>query len=349
MSNLDNTMKAVVYKAPREYTIMEVPIPQIKPNQLLMKVEACGVCRTDMHLHEGEFLAKYPFTNGHEFSGVVVEIGSEVKGFELGDRVVGDNTVLCGECYYCRQNKPLYCENFVSLGCNTDGGFAQYVAINYDKVFHISENLTFDEASFTEPLSCAIHGMDRIDVHTGDDVLIFGAGPTGILLTQLIKYGGAANVVVCASNQMKLDLIKKNGYADTVLMDRKDYSKHTKILHEKFEHGFDIVIDATGSTHVLENCFNFAKMGAKIVVYGVAGEEAKVNISPYTIFNREYTIIGCYAQTHCFDRAIKYLENKIVKVDDLITNYFTLDEYPDMLDMMINGKENIKIIIHPNE
>ncbi len=349
MSQSEKTMKAVVYTAPREFKVKEVPIPEIKPNQVLMKVESCGVCRTDIHLHEGEFLAEYPYTNGHEFAGIVVEIGSEVKGFKSGDRVVADNTVLCGECYYCRQNKPLYCENFVSLGCNTDGGFAQYVAVNYDKVFHFSEILSFDEASFTEPLACAIHGMDRVDVRTGDDVLIFGAGPTGILLTQLMKYGGAANVVVCASNEMKLDIIKKNSYADTVLMDRNDYSVHTKMLHDKFPHGFDIVIDATGSTKVLENCFNFAKMGAKIVVYGVAGEEDIAMINPYTIFNREYTIIGSYAQTHCFDRAIKYLENGIVKVDDLITNHLTLDEYPDMLDMMYHGKNNIKIIIHPNE
>lgn len=340
-------MKAVVYVAPKEFEVKEVPMPEIASNQVLIRVRACGVCRTDIHLHEGEFLAKYPYTNGHEFAGEIVEIGNAVKGFQVGDRVVADNTVLCGECYYCRRNQPLYCENFVSLGCNTDGGFAEYVKVNFDKVFHISDNLSFDQASFTEPTACAVHGMDMIDVKNGDDVLIFGAGPTGIILTQLIKNGGAGNVVVCASNQRKLDLVQRNGYAQTVNMDRKDYSKHTKELKKMFPHGFDIVIDATGSPRVLEQCFDFAKMGAKIVVYGVANESDKISVSPYQMFANEFKLIGSYAQTHCFDRAINFLEKGIVKVDDLITDRFDLDGYGDMLEKMYHGKDNIKIVINP--
>lgn len=340
-------MKAVVYTAPREFQVREVPKPVIAPNQVLIRVRSCGVCRTDMHLHEGEFLARYPYTNGHEFAGEIVEIGGQTHGFQIGDRVVADNTVLCGECYYCRRNQPLYCENFTSLGCNTDGGFAEYVKVNFDKVFHISDSLTFDQAAFTEPTACAVHGMDMIDVKCGDDVLIFGAGPTGIILTQLIQHGGAANVVVCASNQMKLDLVRRDGYAQTVKMDRNDYTKHTKVLQEKFPKGFDIVIDATGSPKVLQQCFNFGKMGAKIVVYGVANEADRIEVSPYVMFSREYKLIGSYAQTHCFDRAIKFLENGIVKVEDLITDRFDLDGYGAMLDKMYHGRDSIKMIIHP--
>ena len=340
-------MKAVVYTAPREFEVKEVPVPKIAPNQVLIRVRSCGVCRTDIHLQEGEFLAKYPFTNGHEFAGEIVEVGSETHGFKVGDRVVADNTVLCGECYYCRRNQPLFCENFVSLGCNTDGGFAEYVKVNYDKVFHISDSLPFDVAAFTEPTACAVHGMDVIDIKCGDDVLIFGAGPTGIILTQLIKHGGAGNVVVCASNQKKLDIIEKNGYAKTVKMDRNDYSKHTREIQEKYPLGFDVVIDATGSPKVLEQCFNFCKYGAKIVVYGVANMADKIQISPYLMFEREYKLIGSYAQTHCFDRAIKFLENGIVKVDDLVTDHFDLDGYGDMIEKMYHGKDNIKIIINP--
>jgi D-arabinitol dehydrogenase (NADP+) len=107
--------------------------------------------------------------------------------------VVGDNTVLCGECYYCRRDQPLYCENFYSLGVNGPGGFSESVLVNQDKVFPISDSLSFDEASFTEPTACAIHGMDMIDLSFGDDVLVFGSGPTGIILAQLLKAGGAAN------------------------------------------------------------------------------------------------------------------------------------------------------------
>lgn len=340
-------MKAVIYSEPRNYSVADIPKPQISENQLLIKVHSCGVCRTDIHLHEGEFLSSFPLVPGHEFAGEVVQVGSETHGFKVGDRVVADNTVLCGECYFCRRNQPLYCENFYSLGCNGPGGFAEFVKVNYDKVFHIGDELSYEAASFTEPTACAVHGMDMIDLKCGDDVLIFGAGPTGIILTQLIKHGGAGNVVVVASNPKKLDLISANGYAETIKMDRNDYSKHTAELKSRFPHGFDVVIDATGSPEVLEQSFNFAKKGAKIVVYGVAAESDTIKVSPYKMFANEYKLIGSYAQTHCFDRALMFLEKGIVKVEDLITDRFSLDEFPVMLDKMFNGKENIKILINP--
>lgn len=340
-------MKAIVYSAPREYELKDIPKPAIQPNQVLIRVAACGVCRTDMHIHEGDFISEFPLTPGHEFTGEIIEIGSQVYGFSLGDRVVADNTVLCGECYYCRRNQPLFCERFYSLGCNGPGGYAEYVAVNFDKVFHISDNLSYDQAIFSEPLACAIHGMDVIAPKCGDDVLVFGAGPTGILLTQLLKHGGAANVVVCASSQDKLDLIRKNGYAETVLMDRSDYSIHTGILKEKYPHGFDIVIDATGAPKVLEQCFNFPKKTGKIIIYGVCASDAKITISPYQIFSNELKVLGSFAQTHCFDRAVKYLETGVVKVDDLVAKHFTLEDFGEVMDTMVNGKGLLKLIVNP--
>ncbi len=342
-------MKAVVYHEPRNYEVLEIPKPEVKSNQVLIKVYSCGICRTDAHIHEGDFISRFPLTPGHEFAGVIVEVGDAVKGFAVGDRVTADNTVTCDDCYYCRKALPLFCENFYSLGCNGPGGFAEYVVVNSDKVFHISDNLTFDQACFSEPLACAIHGMDVIDVHCGDDVLIFGSGPTGILLTQLIKYGGAANVVVCAPSQEKLDLIEKNGYAKTVLMDKNDYSKHTKILKEMFPKGFDIVVDATGVPKVLEQCFNFPKQAGKIIVYGVAASDDTITVKPYQIFNSELKVLGSFAQVHCFDRAVKYLESGIIKVDDLATHHFDLEDFDKAMDQMLHGKGQLKIIVHPNK
>lgn len=340
-------MKAIVYNRPRDYELKEIAKPEVGANQILIKVAACGVCRTDMHIHEGDFISEFPLTPGHEFTGEVVEMGEEVYGFKLGDRVVGDNTVLCGECYYCRRNQPLFCENFYSLGCNGPGGFAEYVVVNFDKVFHISDNLSYDQAIFTEPLACAIHGMDVIDPKCGDDILIFGAGPTGILLTQLLKYGGAGNLVVCASSQGKLDIIEKNGYADTVLLDRNDYSKHTAQLKKRYPQGFDIVIDATGAERILEQCFDFPKKTGKIIVYGVCASDAKITISPYQIFSNELKVLGSFAQTHCYDRALKFLENGTVKVSDLVGEHYDLAEFDKAMDAMVNGKGLLKLIVTP--
>lgn len=131
------------------------------------------------------------------------------------------------------------------------------------------------------------------------------------------------------------------------MMDRNDYGKHTKLLKSRFPHGFDVVIDATGSAKVLQQCFNFAKRGAKIIVYGVCDENETITVNPYAMFEQEYKLIGSFAQTHCFDRALKYLELGIVKVDDIITHTFPLEKYDEALDLMLNGKTNIKIVMTP--
>lgn len=340
-------MKALVYSEPRKFSIQEVSNPECGENQVLIRVKVCGICKTDVHIHNGHFISQFPLTPGHEFTGVVDSVGQKVTTFKKGDRVVADNTVLCGECYYCRRNQPLYCENFYSLGVTGPGGFAEFVAVNQDKVFKIQDNLSFDVASFTEPTACAIHGMDMIDVQNGDNILMFGAGPTGIILAQLLKSGGAGNLVVAAPSKFKLDIVEGLGIADTVIMDRNDSSPHEKVIKKMFPKGFDIIIDATGASSVTESCFKYAKKGSKIVVYGVCDETDRISVSPYDIFANEYKLIGSFAQTHCFDRAINALEKGIVKVDNLVSHRFNLDSYAKGLETVMSGKQSVKVLINP--
>lgn len=340
-------MKALVYDAPKKFSIKEIDVPECGEDQVLIKVKACGICKTDVHIHNGSFISRFPLIPGHEFSGVVEEVGKNVTDFKKGDKVVGDNTVLCGECYYCRKNQPLYCENFYSLGVNGPGGFAEYIVVNKDKVFPIKSSLTFEEAAFTEPTACAIHGMDVIDVRPGDDVLMFGSGPTGIILAQLLKYGGAANVVVAAPTQFKLDIVKNMGIGETVKVDKQDSSVHEMKIKQMFPKGFDIVIDATGVGSVVEQCTKFTKYGAKVIIYGVCDENECIKVNPYEIFRKELKLIGSFAQTHCYDRALKYLENGIVKVDKLVTHNYSLSEYDKALNTVMSGKESIKVMINP--
>lgn len=221
-------MRAVVYTKPKKFTIEDVDLPICGKEQVLIKVRTCGICKTDVHIHNGKFISSFPLIPGHEFSGIVEETGSSVIDFKKGDQVVVDPTISCGDCYYCRKGQPLYCENFSALGVNRPGGFAEYVVADQNKVFPFEENLTFDEAAFAEPTACAVHGMDIIDVQLGDDVLMFGSGPTGIILAQLLKYNGAANIVVAAPTRFKLDLIEKLGIGKTIQVDRANYSVHQK-------------------------------------------------------------------------------------------------------------------------
>jgi D-arabinitol dehydrogenase (NADP+) len=340
-------VKAVVYRAPKKFSIEDIDMPAYGENQVLIRVKACGICKTDLHIHKGEFWAEFPLIPGHEFAGIVEKVGSKVKEFKTGDRVVANNWILCGKCNYCKEDKPLFCENPYAMGVNGPGGFAEYVVVNESMAFHISDNLSFDEAALTEPTACSIHGMDVIDVQCGDDVLIFGAGPTGIILAQLMKNCGAVKVVVAAPTKLKLDIIDKFKIGESILIDRDDRSKNEKIIKERYPQGFDIVVDATGSADIVEQCIKFTKRGAKVVIYGVCDVKDKITLSPYEIFEKELKIIGSYCQTHCFGRAVKYLENKIVKVDMLITHKFGLGDYGDALKIVMGESEKIKVVLNP--
>jgi D-arabinitol dehydrogenase (NADP+) len=188
--------------------------------------------------------------------------------------------------------------------------------------------------------------MDMIDVQCGDTVLMFGAGPTGIILAQLLKHGGAGKVVVAAPSQFKLDILGKMGM-QTVQIKRDDDSASFEEIMSHSPKGYDIIIDATGASSITQQCFKYAKKGSKIVIYGVCDSADKIEVSPYDIFSNEYKIIGSFAQTHCFDRAVNALETGIVKVKDLISHKFSLDDYAKGLDAVISGKESIKVVIYP--
>ncbi len=341
----EQTMKAVVYTAPGRFEIADVPVPEPADDEALIRVRACGLCRTDMHIHLGHFISEFPLTNGHEFAGEIAAVGSGAGDLAVGDRVVADNTELCGHCFFCRRDQPLYCENFTSHGCNCAGGFAEYVAIKAEKIFTL-DTLGFREAVMAEPTACAIHGADRIAAGPGSDVLLFGAGPTGLILAQLLKANGAARLVVAAPPGRKLDLAARLAADETVEIDRQDHEKHRSRIRDRWPRGFDVVVEATGSAAMFEDCFHYTRRGSRVIAYGVYDSQAKVSVSPYDLFYNEITVVGSFAQTHCFDRALAYLESGTVKVDDIVDQQLPLTDYARALEMMTN-REAIKIALCP--
>lgn len=323
-------MKAIVYSAPTKFSYTEVSPPPLRPDDVLIRVRACGICGTDLHIHNGEFLAAFPLIPGHEIAGEVAELGKNVTNLKVGQRVVADNTELCGTCYYCRRNQPLYCENFVSHGCNVAGGFAEYVALPAAKIFPL-HNLSWREAVMVEPTACAVHGLDVIALKPGSNVLIFGAGPTSLVLAQLLKRNGAAQLVAAAPAGPKLELMARLAADVVVPIDRNDPQRHRATLQEAYPRGFDCVIEATGVPQLCQEALDYAALGGQIVVYGVYPEAANISWNPYTIFKRELTIKGSFAQTHCFDRALAYLESGAVQVADIVTQTFPLVEFDQAL------------------
>jgi D-arabinitol dehydrogenase (NADP+) len=190
-------MKAVLYDAPRSFSVADVPVPEAAPGEVRIKVDQVGICGTDLHIHEGDFNAVFPLIPGHELVGVVDQLGEGVPRFRRGEQVTVNPNVHCGLCQYCLAGRLILCENLKGYGSNFPGFFAEYVTVPERLVFSV-EGLPRDTAVFAEPASCAMHGVETLQIRPGSSALVFGSGPTGLLLAQLIAHGGASSVTVAA-------------------------------------------------------------------------------------------------------------------------------------------------------
>lgn len=196
-------------------------------------------------------------------------MGEKVKGFEIGQRVVADNSELCGECFYCRRGEALLCEDFQAHGVTMNGGFAEYCAYPAAKVFRI-HNLSDVDATLLEPASCAAHGLEKIAPKLASSVLMFGAGPTGLVLAQLLRHNGGCSVTIAAPEGLKMELAKKLDAADHyVELSRSNPEVQFEKLKKDHPYGFDIVVEATGSAKILEDAIHYVRRGGKLVVYGM--------------------------------------------------------------------------------
>ncbi|RDW81183.1 zinc-dependent alcohol dehydrogenase family protein [Aspergillus mulundensis] len=344
--NLPMKMKALEYSAPRNPRVVEKRLPNIRGHDLLIKVKACGVCGTDLHIHDGEFGAQFPVVPGHETVGVVAAYGSKVKGFSVGDRVVADNSELCGECFHCRRGSELFCENFIAHGVMVDGGFAEYAVYPAKRVFPI-QSISDVDATLIEPAACAAHGIDKIAPQMGSRVLLFGAGPTGLVLAQLLRQNGGCNVVVAAPEGAKMALARSLDAADEYICLPRDQAAAAAVL-EKLEggnpYGFDIVVEATGNAKVLERALDFVRKGGKLVVYGVYGDDDRISLPPNRIFKDEIQILGSFSEMHKFPAAIDYLESGRVRVTGIVNQTFRVEQWEECLEAM-RTKKAIKAAI----
>lgn len=346
LSTLPTEMKALRYNKPKEFEIVKVPLPTLRDDDVLVKVKACGVCGTDLHIHEGEFIAQFPLIPGHETIGVVAAMGPKVTGFQIGDRVAADNSELCGHCFYCRRGEGLLCENWRGHGINLPGGFAEYCAYPQAKVFPI-RNLTDVDATLIEPASCAAHGLDKIRPRLGSSVLMFGAGPTGLMLAQLLRHNGCTQLTLAAPPGPKLELAQKLDVATAYVELPRDASAQATVLNRiraENPYGFDIVVEATGSTRILEGAIDFCRRGGTLVVYGVYPNAARVSWPPAKIFGDELRIIGSFSEVYMFPQTIDYLESGLIKTQGIVNKTFRLEQYGEAL-ASIRDKTAIKAAI----
>jgi len=335
-------MKAAIFDSPRKVRVAEVPDPAVGSGDVLIAVKAAGICGTDVHIYEGDFIADYPLIPGHEFAGEVVEVGEDVQNFKQGDRVAVDPGVSCRICSFCQENRENFCANYKAYGIHFSGGFAEMAAIKEENVYHI-DGLSYLEGAMVEPIGCGIHGIRQVGIDLGDHVLIFGCGTIGSILMQLCKNSGAATLTVVDLIEEKLHLAKKLGATNALLADADLPAK----LKELRPEGFQVVIDATGSPAVVQSMFSYVRDRGRLLLFGVCPSKAKIEISPYDVYKRELKIYGTFALLHTLVPAIEMIREKKINAEALVSHRFSLDDFMTGLNMMLEKTGSMKIVIEP--
>jgi len=339
-------MRAVIIDAPGIIRVDNVPDPTPRPDEVLVRVGACGICGTDLHIIDGDSpLARYPIIPGHEFAGEVVAVGSDVaqrygkENITVGSRIAVEPNLYCGYCDSCRTGHENLCLNYAALGVTTNGAVAQYVTVPVAKAYALPDNMSFREGALIEPVSCAVHGMHILNPRSGDTFLIVGAGTMGLLLLQLAVRGGASRVAMVDVNAQRLALAEQLGPTRT-------YSDIKQALKDE-PLGFNCVIDATGVAPVIENAFMAVKRGGKLLIFGVASNEARISLSPFRIYNDEITIIGSMAVLFSFQAALDLISSGVINTEAMLTKALPLQDFLEALDMVRYGK-GVKTQILPN-
>lgn len=336
-------MKVASFHDINDIRYEDVDTPSIKERELLIKVKVCGLCGTDVSKIREKTVAT-PVVLGHEVAGDIAEIGDGVEGFEVGERVVFSHHAPCFTCRYCRHGSYSQCETFKKRHISP-GGFAEYVKVLprgvENSTFKIPDNLSYEQASFTEPVACCLRAIERCNIQRGDTVMIVGAGSVGLLHLQLALLSGASRAVVSDLVDFRLNSALKLG-ADAVVNPEKDSVE--KIRREV--NGVDLVIVAVGNIRALEQSLNFVSKGGKVMFFAECPHDSVLRLDPNLIYHSEVTLLGSYSSTPIEQRvALELIEKGKIKVKELITHRIKLDKLSEAVTLAMEAGNSLKIII----
>ena len=330
-------MRAIVLDRPGSFRVAEVPDPTPGEGQIIVKVDACGICGTDIHIMDGEFPpTPYPITPGHEFAGTVVAVAGDVRiDLPVGAKVAVDPSLYCGYCRRCRSGRDNLCENWAAIGDTVDGAFAEYVAVPAVNAHRLPDGVDGQLGAMVEPLACAVHGLRRLGPLFGDSVLLTGAGTMGLLLLQLLVHSGAGPVTVVDRVADRLAVARKLGAAHVA-------SGLAELSDERFE----IAVDATGVPAVVDGVTGLLDRGGRLLVFGVSPAEASISLSPFRVYNDEITVTGSMAILRSFAPAVELIGSGVIDPRPLLSEPLPLAEFGEALHRVRTG-QGIKWHIKP--
>jgi len=342
-------MRAIIKTRPEPgVDVGEVPVPRIGAHEVLLEVKAASICGSDLGIYDytpAYHQMKLPVILGHEFSGRIAEVGSEVKGFDVSERVLSQSVVSCGTCSYCRDGMDNLCEDSRLFGIHRDGGFAEYVAVPFRLLHRVPERLSFEEAALVEPLSNAIHFVgDITNVKTGDLAVVLGVGPIGLLSAQLFRLGGAEVLITGVSVDTERFKIAERLGLETVNVDEEDPVEI--VLNGTNGEGADVAYVAVGAASAMVQALELVKKRGQVTVVGIFPGTVEVPLT--RLVRREIVVKGAYdARRQNFEQAIKMMEDEAVNAADLITHKFPLEGADEAFEVA-KSKVGCKVLFIPS-
>ncbi len=310
----------------------------LQSDELLIKVLACGICGTDIHIIEGDkgsVETKVDTILGHEFAGIVEEVGEGTYGFQKGDLVSIDPNIYCHECQYCKNHQYQYCEKLQALGVNLDGGFSDYCFVPYKQAYKVKGNISPREAAMMEPIACCLHGLEQLHIQPGQSALVIGAGAIGNIFVQLLQSSGLS-VTVTDINTKKLEYIKSLGVNNVYHVSGEGSKQFPNEL-------YDIVIETAGaSSETIGFGLKYAQKGAQILLFSVPNEE--ITMDARHIFEKELKIMGSFINPGTNAKALQMIENKQIDANQLITNAYKLEDFKEAFEEA-KKQDSLKVII----
>ena len=335
-------MKAAIFHgANKPLSIEDVATPKAGPDDILVKIAACGICHTDMHYidHGTPTFKQPPLILGHEPSGHVTEVGANVKKFKEGDRVLIPAVLTCGYCDFCRDGRENICAHMVMLGNHIDGAYAEYIKVPAKDICHLPDEIPLEEGSIiADAISTPFHAVkNRAQVKPGDTVVVFGCGGIGINVVQVAAAVGGSVIAVDISDK-KLKIAKSLGATATINPTKVE--KLGKEIKKMTGGGADIAIEAIGNPDTIQAAFGTLRKGGRLVVIGFSGKDITVSAAKIMFFEMEIIgSLGCRPMD--YPKLIELVKLEKIKVKELVTHRFPLEKINDAFDLLRSGDENV--------
>ncbi len=333
-------MRASFFLGNKTFEVREQELPRAGAGEVVIRNMACGVCGTDVHIYHGEpgsADVTLPVVLGHEYSGVVTEVGEGVTSLRPGDHVTVDPNIYCGKCDYCRVGKKQLCEHMEAIGVTRNGGFAEYSVVPEGQAFLLSPELPMEFGAMAEPVACCLHGIDRAEICEGDTVCIVGGGAIGLIMVQLARLAGAAKIILSEPNEKRRSVGLSLG-ADIAI------DPAAPGAMDGFRNAADVVIECVGNLPAVKSAFAYAKKGANIVLFSVPKVEARFELPLFDVYKKELTIKGSFVNPDTHSRAVALLNAGKLDFSQIITHRFPLEKIDEAIAMQMSD-QSIKVVV----